>query len=430
MKRLLMCACAVLAVAGRAEPVQAADQLERVVILMRHGVRSAMASPEDLGRSTARPWPAFDVPPGHLTAKGARLVTLMGHYYRDIYTEAGLLSGDDCDSVYYWANLTQRTERTAAALAEGLTPGCAVTIHQADQGPDPLFDAPLAGVGPVDPARVRAAILGRVGGDLAAWDRRQAQNLATLEALLLQCGGDGCQAQEIPPGVRRLSETPIVDGLGDADHLVALNSPAIATGGLMESLLMGYAQGLDFESLGWTGLDAPSLTRAFAVHAASIDLRTRTPEVGRQTSSHLAARLLATLQHGAARATVADPLGGEARLIVLAGHDGTLTMLAGLLGLDWLLPSYGPNQAAPGGGLVFELWRGEADTPYVRVRYIAQGLDQLRWATPLSPDHPPEIASIFPAGCRETTAGQDCTLDGFADLVTERIDPRFVRTGD
>lgn len=430
MKRFLLCACAALAAAGSTGSVQAAERLERVVILMRHGVRSAMASPEELGRSTARPWPAFDVPPGHLTAKGGRLVTLMGRYYREVYADAGLLAAGDCEAVYYWANRTQRTEMTAAALARGLTPGCDPEIHHVEQGSDPLFDAPLAGVGVVDPARIRAAVLGRIGGDLSLWDRRQAPELAAFESLLLQCGEDDCQADEIPAGVRRLGETPVVAGLGDAAHPVALNSPVIATGGLMESLLMGYAEGLPFEDYGWEGLNAAALTRAFALHAAAIDLRTRTPEVGRQTSSHLAARLLATLLHGAGRPAQVQPIGGEARIIVLSGHDGTVTMLAGLMGLEWLLPSYGENQAAPGGGLVFELWRQDDGQSVVRIRYVAQGLDQLRDEAPLSASRPPETALITPAGCRELSARFDCSLDGFAALVNDRIDPRYVLTDD
>ncbi len=103
------------------------DKLERVVIVMRHGVRSAMSSPEDLGRYSRRAWPRFAVPPGYLTANGATLVTMLGGWYRAHYRQLGLLNANDC-AVYYWANHTQRTEATTTALAAGLTPGCATTI--------------------------------------------------------------------------------------------------------------------------------------------------------------------------------------------------------------------------------------------------------------------------------------------------------------
>ena len=72
------------------------DKLERVVIVMRHGVRSAMSSPENLGRYSRRAWPRFAVPPGHLTVNGATLVTMLGGWYRDHYRDAGLLGEHDC----------------------------------------------------------------------------------------------------------------------------------------------------------------------------------------------------------------------------------------------------------------------------------------------------------------------------------------------
>ena len=72
------------------------DKLERVVIVMRHGVRSAMSSPEELGRYSRRAWPRFKVPAGHLTANGAALVTMLGGWYAARYRQQGLLGASDC----------------------------------------------------------------------------------------------------------------------------------------------------------------------------------------------------------------------------------------------------------------------------------------------------------------------------------------------
>ncbi|MEG3173685.1 hypothetical protein U1708_15855 [Sphingomonas sp. ZB1N12] len=59
------------AVAQATPPPPPQDKLERVVIVMRHGVRSAMSSQEELGQHSRRAWPRFAVPPGHLTANCA-----------------------------------------------------------------------------------------------------------------------------------------------------------------------------------------------------------------------------------------------------------------------------------------------------------------------------------------------------------------------
>ncbi len=107
----------------------AADRLEKVVVLSRHGVRPAMSRLEPLEAATVSPWPRFPVPPGHLTPNGAALSRLFGSYYRQLYISENLLAPGDCTAVFYWANVTQRTIATAQALGDGLTPGCPNTVH-------------------------------------------------------------------------------------------------------------------------------------------------------------------------------------------------------------------------------------------------------------------------------------------------------------
>jgi len=404
-------------IAATAEP-PSPDQLERVVILSRHGVRSAMSSPAELGRFTRLPWPSFAVQAGQLTARGTTLLTILGSWYRARYEAAGLLHPGDCD-VYYWANHTQRTFATAGALAAGLTPGCAITVHQSAEEPDPLFDAPLTPFARPDPSRLLAAISARVRGNLVAWDTRQRPDLDRFEALLLQCAHVPCSRQERAQVKRRLGDTPVTMRLDQKGEL-QLTSPALAVGGLAESLLMAYADGLDFPH--WRGVDAQTIGQALAVHGAAIDLRTRTPEVGRQASSYLAMRLFATLQRAARVPVVADPMGDDEKIILLAGHDGTLTMLAGLLGLNWHLPGYAVGEAAPGGALLFELWRsGTNGQQTIRIYYVAQSLDQLRYLAPLSPEQPPEIATIAVPGCGD--AGRGCPLSGFTAHILRQVGP-------
>lgn len=395
----------------------AQDRVERVVIVMRHGVRSAMSTPAELGRYSRRPWPHFAVPPGHLTDRGAHLATLLGDWYRARYAAAGLLARDAC-AVHYHANRTERTEATATAFAAGLSPGCGARIDLAPAAPDPLFEAPVAS----DPPRLLAAVAGRIGSDLARWDRAHRADLDVFEALILQCRALPCTRRDRDRArvERRLGDTPVAMRIDPAGRL-DLDSPALRVAGIAESLVMAYADGLDFAAAGWRGVDAAAITRALAVHAAGIDLRTRTPEIGRQAIGHLAQRLLATLRHDpgvpATTPAAATAIGGDAAIVVLVGHDTNVTMLAGLLGLDWILPSYGAGEAAPGGALVFERWRRARDgEPIVRVHYIAQGLDQLRRQTVLANGVDPERAALFVPGCSD--ADMACPLS----LLAARID--------
>lgn len=419
--------CAGAANASPATAVPAADRLDRVVILMRHGVRAAMSTPEELGRYSLRPWPKFSVPAGHLTPKGALLVENLGRYYRAHYQRLEPLSQSDCDSAYFLANRTQRTEATAHAFADGLLPGCKPEVHTSTSNVDPLFDAHAAGVGRPDYAKVRAAILGRMGGDPAAWSATQDSAVAVLDALLMQCESTPCPTGA-GIGKRRLHEVPSVVGVGGPERLVVFNAPAAAASGITESLLMSYADGHSFTDAGWRGITEQTLAAVFALHTAEFELRTRTRYIAQVTSSHLAIRLLATLRAGAGLQHRQAPVGAQQPIIVISGHDGTLVQLGGLLGIDWVVPGYQQNQAVPGGALVFEIWKRGSDGLHVlRLRYVAQSLRQLREASPLTEAAPPLSAPIFVHGCSEAVAAFDCPIERFTAVLEALIDPDFVQ---
>lgn len=410
--------------AARAQPA-ATETLEKVVILKRHGVRAAMSSAEQLERYSARPWPRFAVPAGNLTANGAALERLFGAYYRARYAPLGLFAGDGCAAAYYWANRTQRTLASAQALASTLTPGCANPVHSvAEDASDPLFDGVPALREPAAVAQMRAAIAGRIGSDAQAWNAAQADAIDSLQQLLLQCAQRPCPA-DAGSGKLRLDTVPA--RLGDADDAIpGIEGPAAAASGLSESLLMAWADGQDFAALGWRGVDEASLLRAFAPHQAEFALRLRAPAVARMAASPLAARLLATLLDGSGQATHAAPIGGAARLVVLSGHDGTLTLLAGMLDLHWQLPGYQPDQTVPGGALVFERWRRADGERVIRLRYTAQSLAQLRERRALTVQAPPLASAVFIPQCSRADTAYDCPLPAFAAAVEAALDPQFL----
>lgn len=385
-----------------------------------------MSSPEELGRYSVRAWPKFSVPPGHLTPRGALLVATLGRYYGAHYQKIGLVQQNDCDAAYLWANRTQRTEATARALADGLLPQCKPEIHTSTSTVDPLFDAHAAGVGRPDYAKVRAAILGRMGGDPTAWSASQDGAVSVLDALLLQCESVPCPIGT-GAGKRRLRESPPAVALGGPKGLVEFSAPAVAASSITESLLMSYADGHSFSDLGWRGITEETLTAVFALHTAEFELRTRTRYVAQITSSHLASRLLATLRVGAGLQHQHAAIGAKQPIIVISGHDGTLVQLSGLLGVDWILPGYQQNQAVPGGALVFEVWKRGSDGIHVlRLRYVAQSLRQLRENSALTESAPPLSAPIFVPGCSEAVSSFDCPLERFTAVVEEVIDPEFV----
>ncbi|PHY17641.1 histidine-type phosphatase [Caulobacter sp. BP25] len=389
-----------------------ADTLEKVVILSRHGVRSAMSSPERLEEASARPWPRFEVPAGHLTARGETLVARMGDYYRQYYVAQGLLKPGECSAVYAWANVTQRTIATGKAYAAALAPGCPVAVNTVGEGNhDPMFEPVKAGIVKADHALARAAVAGRVGDDLTAWSASHRQEAEQLDALLMQCDRGPCPPS---PGKRRVFDAK--PGFVDGEELAGVSGPEAFASGVTESLLMAWADGRDFAGLGWKGLDEETLTRSFFLHQAEFDLRLRTPYVARTLAGHLADRILATVQSGAK--PNAAPIGpAEAKLVVISGHDGTLASLGGLLRMEWTLPGYQPNQIQPGGALVFERWKRDDGVRVIRVRFTGQSLSQLRDMTPLDAKTPPLLAPVFIQGCGTATPAFDCRLEDFEAVV-------------
>ncbi len=332
----------------------------------------------------------------------------MGGYYRALYVAEGLLKPGDCGQLYVWANVTQRTIATGEAYARALAPGCPVAVNTVGEGrDDPLFEPVKTGAAKLDPALARAAVAGRVGGDLTAWSASHRQEVETLDAFLMQCPKGPCAAS---PGKRRaLDARP---GFAEGGEMVELAGPEAFASGITESLLMAWADGRDFAGLGWKGVDAQGLTPLFFLHQAEFDLRLRTPYVAKVLAGGLAQRLLATLEAGA------GPTGGEAaavgpddaRIVLIAGHDGTVAALGGLLRAEWSLPGYQPNQIQPGGALVFERWLRDDGQRVIRVRYTGQSLDQLRAATPLSLSAPPLSSPVFIPGCGSATPAFDCSV--------------------
>ncbi|MDR6529474.1 4-phytase/acid phosphatase [Caulobacter rhizosphaerae] len=405
----------VLLSAGSARAAAPGERLEKVVILSRHGVRAAMSSPERLEEASARPWPRFSVPPGHLTARGEALASLMGGYFHDHYVAEGLLERrGDCGAASYWANVTQRTIATAQAVGRTLSPGCAVAVGTVGEGRvDPMFEPVKAGVVVADPALARAAVAGRAGGDLAAWSASHRDAIERLDALLMQCPAGPCPPS---PGKRRIFDAK--PGFAEDEELVSLSGPEAFASGVTESLLMAWADGQDFAGQGWRGFDEDALTRVFALHQAEFDLRLRTPYVAKTLGGPLARRILATLEPEGSDGMI-GPAG--ARIVFVAGHDGTLAVLGGLLRLEWALPGYQPNQIGPGGALVFERWRRADGVRVIRARFTGQSLRQLREAAPLTQATPPLSAPVFIPGCSTATPAFDCPLDRFEAVVSQAL---------
>ncbi len=393
-------------------------ELKYVVILTRHGVRSPIWEKDRLSQYAAEPWPDWQVPPGYLTPHGRALVKLMGAYYHGWLTGEGLLPRSGCEGAahtYIWADTDERTIETGSALAETLAPGCAITVHSLPQGDkDPLFDPTAAGVAKPDRAVAAKAVRDR----LQILPGREPFDL--LERVLVST------TAEAPKPVAFAEEVAVTE----SDQSVELTGSVAAASTLGEDLLLEYANGWSGAQLGWGRLTVADLRRILELHAAYGDLTRRTPYLARAAGSNLLAHILRSMEQAATGQPTPEALGTPGgAVLILSGHDTNISNVAGMLGLSWTLPGYPANETPPGGALVFELWREASGGYAVSTRYLAQTLEQMHDATPLSLAAPPGIANVPVPGCAENEHAA-CPWSDFERAMQSAIDEHFVAAGN
>ncbi len=111
-------------------------------------------------------------------------------------------------------------------------------------------------------------------------------------------------------------------------------------------------------------------------------------------------------------------------MALIVGHDGNIANLAGILGAHWRLSDgYVPNDAPPGGALVFDLLRAGDNSLQVRLRFVYQTLAQLRSNVQLQDGT--ASAPVYFDGC----GGIDCTmrLSDFAAIAARLESSGLVR---
>jgi 4-phytase / acid phosphatase len=410
--------------AQQAEP----GELKFVVIVSRHGVRSPTATPEQLNQYSAQPWPAWDVPPGHLTAHGATLMSLFGGYYRAYFAQQGLFRPNGCADaahVSFYSDSDQRTVETGKSLAAGMFPNCSASEqseqHALREGDaDPLFHSLSAGIGKPDHDRAAASIAGRIGNNLAGLNELYQPQLERLQQILL-----GPTGHEVKKPLLAIS-TSLESGKGD--HLAELKGPLNTASTITENFLLEYTDGLPMDQVAWGRVDLGDLKQLIELHTAASDLTRRTSYLANIQASNALLHIAETLEQAATGKPVPGALGKlKDHAVVLTGHDTNLANMAGALNLNWIIDGR-RDDTPPGGALVFELrQRRDSGTYQVVTYYVAQTLEQMRNLTPLNLRTPPARAGVFVPGCSKSDPGFPCDWKDFQQTLASVIDRSFTK---
>ncbi|GAA0698322.1 histidine-type phosphatase [Dyella marensis] len=359
-------------------------QLERVVLLYRHGVRTPLPGEIQLDEAGGKPWPQWKQAPSQLTPHGIAGVKLMGAYDRQRLAALGLFKPHGCpaaEQLWFWANTDQRTIDSAAALAEGFAPGCHIPVgHQPQGSEDPLFHPIEANTTDWNEADAVASIQSATGGP-DALTAPHADALAAM-AQVMGCGGAHDPAW-CSPGAWHgsLALAP------ETGHM-RLTGPIATTSGTAEAILMAYAEGRPLPEVGWGRTDAQRLQQLSQLHALLFEIHARPSYVAQRVASSMSGRLLELLR---------NPHGP--RLSVLVGSDNNIVALAAVLGVHFQLGGYAKDDPPIGGAFGIEVWKDNSGKRYARLLYQAQSLDELRGLQVLDEKMPPATLALVPHGC-------------------------------
>jgi 4-phytase/acid phosphatase len=389
----MMLGIAALAPACASVPSPERVTVERVVMVMRHGVRPPTKEPALPPEVAPDPWPRWPVPPGWLTPHGTEAIRLLGQGDRLVFANEGVLPAASCPdagAVALWSDSDERTIATGDAYLHGLAPGCAITNHHLAQGVhDPLFHDPETTK--IDPDIANGVVTTALGPEgVAGAERLQRRALRTIDHIL--CGtwtgkcGTSAQPSELVPAVA--GKPPKMSGA------LELGSSAA------QSILLEYADGKPMSEVGWGRASADDIERVGALHSAGFAILARPPVLAAANAAGIVKTVLGALRNETARMTV------------IVGHDTNVANLAGLLDLHWHVPGFAADDPTPGGALIFELLRDSARHQFVRVIYRSQTLEQMRHLGL-------EKAEREPLGLAKCEMRGICSLDAFARLISQ-----------
>lgn len=371
-------------------------RLERVVLVMRHGVRPPTKAPAMAPGTAANPWPSWEVPPGNLTMHGARAIAAIGGADRTVWRAAGLLPASGCAPMRLVSSSSQRTIATAQHYAAALQPGCSHEVeHKAEGARDPRFAPIDRGLEAMDSQATQRAVLAAAGpGGLAGVEARLRPALARLDAILCNGAPRPCGVGDEPSGLEveadaRPKLTGALDRASTAAHI----------------LLLEYADAKPLAEVGWGRASAADIERLGVFHATEFALLAR--------PRYLAARNLAGLMP-LIREALTDPKATTVTLI--SGHDTNVANLAGLLDLHWQIPGFAADDPTPGGAIILERLRDTRGRRYVRASYRSQTLEGIRAASGTVVRQPLALP-----GCAARGVSGLCEAAAFEALLRARL---------
>ena len=400
-------------------------QVEKVVILSRHGVRSPTKMTQTMRDVTPNSWPEWPVKLGYITPRGEHLISLMGGFYREKFQQQGILSQENCpapNSVYVWADVDQRTLKTGEAFLAGLAPQCGLTIHHQQnlEKADPLFHPVKAGICSMEKNQIQQAVEKQAQTPIDNLNQHYLPSLALMNTTLNFANSVWCQKHSGDKSCDLVQSMPSKLSIKDNGNKISLDGAVGLSSTLAEIFLLEYAQGMP--QAAWGNIHSEQeWAELLKLHNTQFDLMARTPYIARHNGTPLLQTISNALDPNATASKLPD-ISPDNKILFIAGHDTNIANISGMLNISWTLPGQ-PDNTPPGGALVFERLADKAGKQYVSVSMVYQTLEQLRAQTPLSLKEPAGSVQLKIPGCSDQTAEGYCPLTTFKRVVSQSVEP-------
>ncbi|WP_374391911.1 histidine-type phosphatase [Sphingopyxis sp.] len=398
----LLAACAAPAPGADASPAAPGSlKLEKVVMLMRHGVRPPTKAAVVPPGYSAETWPDWPVDFGLLTPHGAAGVKLLGESDRLYFGGRGLFP-EGCPAagtIVLKASYKERTIATAQSWAAGFMPGCATDVaHPAGPDDDAIFHGLDGGPASFDGKRAFDAALAQAPeGGLTAETARHRGEL-TLLAKVLNCALPTCPLIAEPSRlVAQPHDRPEIEGPLDVGSTAS------------QTLVLEYLEGKPMAEVGWGRVSRAEIEQLLRFHPLKFRYSNRPGYIAAAAAAPIVREIVTALGDRS-----------PARLTLLAGHDTNVADLGGFFDLHWQVPSYPADEVPPGSALGFELVSNAKGDRYVRAFYRGQTMDQLRNLEPLGSDDMLFRRYLPIPGCGNSVEATACTWSDFARLAAPR----------
>ena len=361
--------------------------LEQMVVLSRHNIRTPLVGKGSVLSRVTDPsyqWFPWEDPASHLTAKGTRLESQMGRFFREWLTKKDFTSRYTADngSFRFYANAKQRCQLTARTFADAVFPGAnpVVEMKVAYDTMDPVFTPKITKLPEGFAQKAQQEISARMG-DL---NQGIAAQYAVIENLI---------------GIQRSAAYPDTTSFGQFPSSVnfKLDAEPIMNGGLKMACTVSDALVLQY-------YEEPDVQKAAFGHAMQDQDWVQVALVKEWYGDALftAPSVAVNVAHPLLQ-TMLSELRQKGRVFsFLCGHDSNIgSVLAALGTADYTLPQTIEKKTPIGAKVIVEKFKARDGVEYADLWLVYASTSQLRNESSLSYAQPPVAVRLTLDGLKE-----------------------------